>query len=69
MAELDEIVAKMESGELPLDDMLSAYKRGAELVRFCRGKLDNAQAEIKKLDESGDDGGGGLMDFDGSKDG
>lgn len=52
MQELDGIVTQMESGELPLQDMLSAYKRGAELSRYCRDQLNNAQMEIKKLNKN-----------------
>ena len=43
MAELEQIVADMEAGKLSLEDSLAAYKRGAELLTFCRGKLDDAQ--------------------------
>ena len=50
MQELDEITAKMEGGDLPLEEMLAAYKRGAELVQFCRRQLTQAQVEIKQLE-------------------
>lgn len=50
MTELDAIVNRMEDGELPLDDMLAAYKRGAQLARYCRDKLDHAQQEIRSLE-------------------
>lgn len=49
--ELDSIVEQMESGKLPLDDMINAYRRGAQLVRECREKLTAAQAEVKKLEK------------------
>ena len=48
--ELDEIVEQMENGNLPLDGMIDAYRRGATLLRSCRDKLSSAQAEIKKLE-------------------
>jgi exodeoxyribonuclease VII small subunit len=48
--ELDTLVRKMESGELSLDEALAAYRRGAELARFCQGKLAVAEQEIRKLD-------------------
>ena len=60
MEELDAIVTRMENGELPLEDMLIAYRRGVELSRFCRDKLEKAQQEIKKLDN------GELADFTGA---
>ena len=47
--ELEKIVAQMETGNLPLDGMIDAYRRGAQLVRDCRDKLNAAQVEIKKL--------------------
>ncbi len=48
--ELDAIVRKMEAGELGLDDSIAAYRRGAELARYCQSKLAVAEQEIKKLD-------------------
>jgi exodeoxyribonuclease VII small subunit len=36
LAELEEIVATMEGGQLPLKDSLAAYKRGAELLQYCQ---------------------------------
>ncbi|MGB9094594.1 MAG: exodeoxyribonuclease VII small subunit [Gallionella sp.] len=57
MAELEKIVAEMESGRLTLEDSLAAYKRGAELLSFCRARLDDAQAQVRVLEE------GALKDF------
>lgn len=57
MAELEKIVADMESGRLTLEDSLAAYKRGAELLSFCRARLDDAQAQVRVLEE------GALRDF------
>lgn len=48
--ELDALVRRMESGELSLDDSIAAYRRGAELARFCQGKLAHAEQEIKRLE-------------------
>ena len=55
--ELEALVARMEDGKLPLEESLAAYQRGAELIRFCEGKLTDAQARIQVLD------GGELRDF------
>ena len=41
--ELDQLVRKMESGELSLDDSIAAYRRGAELARYCQARLANAE--------------------------
>ena len=40
----------MESGELSLDDSIAAYRRGAELARYCQARLANAEQEIKQLE-------------------
>ena len=48
--ELDGLVRRMESGELGLDDSIAAYRRGAELARFCQTRLGSAEQEIRKLD-------------------
>lgn len=50
MAELDQLVEKMEAGSLPLEESLSAYQRGAELIRYCEKVLANAQQRIQVLD-------------------
>lgn len=48
--ELDALVRRMESGQLSLDESIAAYRRGAELARFCQGKLASAEQEIKRLE-------------------
>jgi exodeoxyribonuclease VII small subunit len=48
--ELEALVARMEDGRLPLEESLAAYKRGAELVKFCEGKLTDAQARVAVLE-------------------
>jgi exodeoxyribonuclease VII small subunit len=49
--QLDQLVRRMESGELGLDESIAAYRRGAELARFCQGRLADAEQQIQKLDE------------------
>jgi len=51
MSELEQLVADMESGKLPLEDSLAAYKRGAELLNYCRSRLDDAQQQVRVLEE------------------
>jgi exodeoxyribonuclease VII small subunit len=48
--ELDQLVRRMESGELSLDDSIAAYRRGAELARYCQGRLAAAEQEIRQLE-------------------
>ena len=50
LAELDTIVAEMESGQLPLEASLTAYKRGAELLQYCRQQLADAEQQVKVLE-------------------
>src|SRR6218665_2852110 len=49
--ELEQLVARIESGQLPLDQMLAGYQRGASLLSFCRQRLDAVQEQIKVLDD------------------
>ncbi len=51
MGELEQLVGRLESGELPLDQMLSGYQRGAELLQFCKAQLQAVEDQIKVLDE------------------
>jgi exodeoxyribonuclease VII small subunit len=51
LAELEEIVSDMEAGQLPLEKSLAAYKRGAELLKFCQGALQDAQQQVKVLED------------------
>ena len=50
--ELEKIVASMEAGQMPLEQSLAAYKRGAELHKFCQAALQDAQQQVKVLEES-----------------
>jgi exodeoxyribonuclease VII small subunit len=50
MTELEEIIAQMESGELPLEESLTSYKRGAVLIEFCRGSLAKIEQQVKVLE-------------------
>ncbi len=51
MTELEQIVADMEAGKLSLEDSLAAYKRGAELLNFCRSRLEDAQQQVRVLED------------------
>jgi exodeoxyribonuclease VII small subunit len=58
MAELDRLVEKMENGQLPLAESLSAYQRGTELLKYCESVLKDAEQKIKVLDD------GALKDYE-----
>jgi exodeoxyribonuclease VII small subunit len=51
MHELDALMLQLESGQLPLDQLLTGYQRGALLLQFCRDKLQTVENQIKVLDE------------------
>lgn len=50
MAELEQLVAQMEAGELPLEASVAAYKRGSELVKYCTAQLDKVDNQVKVLE-------------------
>jgi len=50
MRELEQLVGRLESGEMPLEQMLSGYQRGAQLLQWCRDKLQAVEDQIKVLD-------------------
>jgi len=50
LAELENIVEGMEEGQMPLEQSLAAYKRGAELLKFCQAQLHDAQQQVKILE-------------------
>lgn len=55
-ARLDELVARMESGQLPLDDMIAAFEEGRRLVAFCNAKLSEVQKRVEVIKAQEADG-------------
>ena len=49
--ELEQLVARLESGDLPLAQLLTQYQRGAELLKYCRDQLQAVEGQIKVLDQ------------------
>ena len=49
MAELDQVVAKLESGNAPLEQSIDLYTRGTQLKAHCETLLAGAQAKIEKI--------------------
>ena len=62
LGELEGIVANMEDGALPLEQALAAYKRGADLLKYCQARLTDAQRQIQVLE------GNSLKPFTGADD-
>ncbi|CAM5792441.1 exodeoxyribonuclease VII small subunit [Ottowia pentelensis] len=51
--QLEQLLAQLESGQLPLEELLGQYQRGAELLRYCRERLQVLEEQVKVLDEQG----------------
>lgn len=51
LVELERLVGAMESGQMPLDRLLECYRRGAELLAFCRARLEAVDAQVKVLED------------------
>ncbi len=49
LAELEDIVSKLESGKAELEESISLYERGAKLKAHCEAKLKSAQEKIEKI--------------------
>ena len=46
---LEEVVRRLEGGEVPLDESITLYERGEALRKHCQARLDAAQARIEKI--------------------
>lgn len=51
LGELERLVEAMEAGQLPLDRLLESYRRGAELLGFCRTRLEAVEQQVKVLED------------------
>lgn len=49
LAELEQIVARLESGQAPLEDSIRMYERGAVLKRHCETRLEAARLRVEKI--------------------
>lgn len=49
LLKLEVIIRELESGEVPLDDMVKKYTEAMELVKFCNEKLANATETVNKI--------------------
>jgi exodeoxyribonuclease VII small subunit len=50
LAELERLVVAMEGGQLPLDGLLQSYQRGADLLNFCRARLEAVENQVRVLE-------------------
>ena len=51
VAELERLVQAMDGGQMPLDSLLENYRRGAELLEFCRERLRSVEDQVKVLED------------------
>jgi len=49
--ELERLIDALESGQLPLEDLLAQYQRGNELLQYCRERLHAVEQQVRVLDE------------------
>jgi len=49
LAELEQIIGKLEAGELALDEALTLFERGQQLTAWCGTQLDNAELKIQQV--------------------
>jgi exodeoxyribonuclease VII small subunit len=51
LSELERLVAAMEGSQLPLDELLASYRRGAQLLDICRARLQAVEQQVKVLED------------------
>ena len=61
---LEDVVRKLETGEVPLEESIGLYERGEALRQHCQARLDAAQARIEKIVLGPDGKAGGAVPFD-----
>jgi exodeoxyribonuclease VII small subunit len=63
LAELEQIVAQLEAGDLPLEQSLELFERGVRLSRECQKRLDEAERKVETLLKN-EDGSHRVVPFD-----
>jgi exodeoxyribonuclease VII small subunit len=53
-AELEHIIAQLESGDLPLDESVTLFEQGRKLAEHCQGLLDKAELRVNQLTDDGE---------------
>jgi exodeoxyribonuclease VII small subunit len=62
---LEDVVRRLETGDVPLEESIGLYERGEQLRRHCQARLDAAQARIEKIVAGPDGKAAGTVPFDG----
>lgn len=53
LSNLEEIIRQMESGEAPLESLVTHYQTGVKMLKLCRERIDSAEMKIKEVNEAG----------------
>jgi len=61
---LEDVVRRLEGGDVPLEESIGLYERGEALRRLCQTRLDAAQARIEKIVQGPDGRAAGTVPFD-----
>ena len=61
---LEDVVRRLEGGEVPLEESITLYERGESLRRHCQARLDQAQQRIEKIVAGPDGRATGAVPFD-----
>ncbi len=67
LTKLETIVDSMESGEVPLADLLAKYEEGTKLLKVCEVRLKDAELKIEKLKATSKDGGATFEAFESTR--
>ena len=52
LSNLEEIIRQMESGEAPLESLVTHYQTGVKMLKLCRERIDSAEMKIKEVNEA-----------------
>lgn len=52
LSNLEQIISEMESGEAPLESLVTHYQDGVKMLKLCRERIDSAEMKIKEVNES-----------------
>jgi exodeoxyribonuclease VII small subunit len=52
-AELEDIITRLDSGDLPLEESVTLFERGRKLSQYCQNLLDSAELRVNQLLDSG----------------
>ena len=66
MGELERVVSQLESGDVPLEQSITLYERGAALKAHCQKKLSEAEEKVAKITTDGEGNATGTAPLDGS---